>query len=55
MSKKYEIDLGDDEFVSVPPLVQNQIIRDHLMKSYHWSIGIGCLMVGFLLGIIATK
>lgn len=53
MSKKYEIDLGDDEFIQVPVLVKNEIIRDHLMKSYHWSIGIGCLIVGFLLGIIA--
>lgn len=53
MIKDYPIDLGDDEFVLVPEKIRYQIIQDHLMKSYQWATGIGMLIIGFLLGIIA--
>lgn len=53
--RKYTIDLGDDDFVVVPPNTQYQIIVDHLSKSYQWVFGISGIIIGFLLGIIATR
>ena len=50
---KYKIDLGDDEFVSVPENIRYKIIQDHLTRSYHWVIGISMFLVGFLVGVIA--
>lgn len=53
MNSNYKIDLGDDEFVSVPENIRYQIIQDHLIKSYHWVIGISMFIIGMLIGIIA--
>ena len=53
--RKYEIDLGDDDFILVPQKIQYQIIVDHLNKSYHWVFGMSGIIIGFLLGIIATR
>lgn len=52
--KKYLVDLGDDDFVTVPENIQYKIIQDHLTKSYHWVIGIGMFIIGFLFGILAA-
>jgi len=38
----------------VPDEIKDQIIKQYLMKYYHWTIGIGCFIIGFLLGIIAS-
>jgi hypothetical protein len=32
--------------------IKDKIIKEYLMKSYHWTIGIGMFMIGFLLGIL---
>lgn len=53
--RKYTIDLGDDELIYIPQNTQYQIIVDHLSKSYHWVFGISGIIIGFLLGIIATR
>jgi len=50
---QYKIDLGDDDFVSVPENIRYKIIQDHLTRSYHWVIGTGMFLIGFLVGIIA--
>ena len=52
---EYLLDLGDDNFVEVPKDIQYEIIQDKLMTTYYWSIGFFSAIVGFLLGIIATK
>jgi hypothetical protein len=51
--RKYTVDLGDDEFITIPENIRYQIVQDHLTKSYHWVIGFGMLIIGFLLGVIA--
>lgn len=51
--KEYLIDLGDNENLEVPISIQNKIIQDHMIKSYHWVIGMSAFIIGFLLGIIA--
>lgn len=51
---KYFIDLGDNEFAEVPTDIQYKIIQDKMVSTYYWSIGFMCLIVGFLLGIIAS-
>ena len=55
MIKTYKVDIGDDEFVSIPEKIRYQIVQDHMVRSYHWVIGMGMFLVGFLLGIIALK
>lgn len=52
---KYLVDLGDDEFVEVPDKLQYKIIQDKLISTHYWSIGFLCVIIGFLLGVIATK
>lgn len=37
---------------TVPKEVKDQIIKEYLMKSYHWSIGFGMFLIGFLLGAL---
>lgn len=51
--KKYYIDHPSkiDYEIEIPPLVVNKIIKDYLVKTYYWSIGILAVVVGFLLGI----
>lgn len=51
--KTYSIDVGDDEFVEVPHQVRYQIIQDHLMKYYQWTIGVGMFIIGLLVGLLA--
>lgn len=34
--------------------VKDKIIKDYLIKSYHWTIGISMFMVGFLVGILIS-
>ena len=37
----------------IPESIKDKIIKEYLLKSYHWVIGISGLLLGFLLGIIA--
>ena len=53
--RKYTIDLGDDKLIVVPPNIQHKIIVDHLSNAYQWVFGISGIIIGFLLGIIATR
>ncbi len=50
--KKYSIEHKDNQ-IDIPENIQNKIIKDHLMNSYHWVFAISGLTIGFLLGIIA--
>jgi hypothetical protein len=34
--------------------VRDQIIKDYLIKSYHWTIGLGMFLIGILLGVIVS-
>jgi hypothetical protein len=40
----------EEFFVSTE--IKDKIIKDYMLRSYHWTIGIGMFMVGFLLGIL---
>jgi hypothetical protein len=51
---KHMLDLGDDEFIEIPQKIQYQILMDHYRDAYHWVFGFSGLLIGFLLGIIAT-
>jgi hypothetical protein len=41
--------------VKVSREIKDKIIKDYMLRSYHWTIGVGMFMVGFLLGILITK
>lgn len=34
--------------------MKDKIIKEYLLKSYHWTIGIGMFMIGFLLGVLIS-
>jgi hypothetical protein len=34
--------------------VKDQIIKDYLIKSYHWTIGLGMFVIGVLFGVIIS-
>lgn len=38
----------------IPIAVKDKIIKDYMLKSYHWTIGIGMFIIGILLGIIIS-
>lgn len=41
--------------IKVSREIKDKIIKDYMLRSYHWTIGVGMFMVGFLLGILITK
>jgi hypothetical protein len=43
----------DELFVSRE--IKDKIIKEYMLRSYHWTIGVGMFMVGFLLGILIGK
>jgi hypothetical protein len=51
---KYEIDLGRARVVEVPESMQDKIVRDYLMRRYHWVIGLSMFIVGLLIGLLAN-
>jgi hypothetical protein len=51
---KYEIEVGRDKYVEVPESIQDKIVRDYLMRRYHWVIGISMFMIGLLIGLSAN-
>lgn len=48
----YTIDVDSKHEIDVPEEIQLKIIRDYLKQSYHWVIGIGSFLIGFLLGLL---
>jgi hypothetical protein len=36
----------------VPNEIKDQIIKDYMIKSYHWTIGLGMFLIGLLLGVL---
>ena len=37
--------------IVIPDYVTRDIIRDYLQRTYYWSVGIGCFLIGLLIGI----
>jgi hypothetical protein len=44
----------DEEVKKVSPKVKEKIIREHIMKTYYWTVGFLMFMIGFLTGTIAS-
>ncbi len=51
---KYEIEYGRDKVIEVPESMQDKIVRDYLMRRYHWVIGLSMFIVGLLIGLLAN-
>jgi len=52
--KYYMDDPHNDKYeVEIPRNIVNNIIKDYMMKTYYWVVGIGGIMIGFLLGLLA--
>jgi len=41
-----------DREIEVPEYIKRQIIIDYLKTTFYWTIGLGCLLVGFLGGVL---
>lgn len=54
VSKKYYVETSSRKNVEISDDIVYSIIKDHLTKSYHWSIGFGMFIIGFLIGVIAS-
>lgn len=54
MPKTYYIDHPEKKNyeIEIPSLVRDQIVIDFLMRTYYWSVGIGGMLIGFLLGVL---
>jgi hypothetical protein len=48
---KYEIEVGLNKYIEIPESIQDKIVRDYLIRRYHWVIGISMFMVGLLIGL----
>lgn len=44
---------NDEREIEIPNYIINKINLDYLQRTYYWSIGILCFIIGFLVGIIA--
>jgi ElaB/YqjD/DUF883 family membrane-anchored ribosome-binding protein len=42
----YDIDFD------IPRSVKRQIEKDYIQRTYYWTVGLGCLIIGFLLGVL---
>jgi len=50
----YEVEVGRDKYVEVPESIQDKIVKDYLMRRYHWVIGTSMFLIGFLIGLLAN-
>lgn len=41
-----------DREIEVPEYIKRQIITDYLKNTIYWTVGLGCLLIGFLGGVI---
>lgn len=45
--------IDDDEgVIDVPSSVRKEIIANYLQNTYYWSVAIGGLIIGFLIGVL---
>lgn len=38
----------------VPKDIRDKIIKDYMMNSYHWTIGLGMFIIGVLVGVLVS-
>jgi len=51
--KKYYVEDSDGVDIEVPKNIAIEIIKDHMQTTYYWTVSILCMIIGFLLGVIA--
>lgn len=45
-------DPDNDKYeITIPDNIVRDIVKDYIQRTYYWSISIGCLIIGFLLGV----
>jgi hypothetical protein len=45
---------NEDYEIIIPREVVREILDDYLQKTYYWSVSFFCIIIGFLLGVIAS-
>lgn len=50
--KTYLIEQKEGRSIKVPKTIRDKIIKDYLIKSYHWSIGLSAFIIGMLVGVL---
>jgi len=43
-----------DKLKKIPDEIKHAIIKEHMKTYYHWTVGIGCLIIGIMLGILIS-
>lgn len=51
--KEYLIEDSDGVDMPITKDIVNLIIKDHMLSTYYWTVGILCTIIGFLLGVMA--
>lgn len=54
MIYSFEDPKNHQRVIEVPRQTKDKIIKDYLVKTYYWSIAFSCLIIGFLLGLLAN-
>lgn len=42
-----------ERHIEVPEYIRRKIIIDYLKTTFYWFIGLSCLIIGFLAGVVA--
>lgn len=43
---------NDGYEIIIPDSVVKDIVMNYIQKTYYWSIGLACLVIGFLIGVL---
>jgi hypothetical protein len=41
-----------NEIEKIPEELKHVIIKEYMKTYYHWTVGIGCFIIGMMLGIL---
>ena len=44
--------VDNEELKKITDDIKSAIIKEHMKTYYHWTVGIGCFIIGMLLGIL---
>jgi hypothetical protein len=50
--KTYMIEQKEGRSIKVPKATRDKIIKDYLIKSYHWTLGISAFIIGIFVGVL---
>jgi hypothetical protein len=46
--------VSQEDLKKISKEIKQQIIKEHMKTYYHWTVGIGCFIIGMMLGILIS-